>query len=132
MSQVLDTRTGEEDDPDTRLGPLRPPGDTTGLFGVFQRRYLLGLLLRKELRVRYQGSLVGLAWSYVKPLIRFFTYLVIVGYVIGLRDTPMYAFHVFSAMVVVTTTPVRSTSSWSSPARSSGGASRSPPSPRLR
>jgi ABC-2 type transport system permease protein len=102
MSQVLDTRTGEEDDPDTRLGPLRPPGDTTGLFGVFQRRYLLGLLLRKELRVRYQGSLVGLAWSYVKPLIRFFTYLVIVGYVIGLRDTPMYAFHVFSAMVVVT------------------------------
>ena len=23
-------------------GPLQPPGDTTGLFGVFRRRYLLG------------------------------------------------------------------------------------------
>lgn len=102
MSQVLDARTGEEDDPDARLGPLRPPGDTTGLFGVFQRRYLLGLLVRKELRVRYQGSLVGLAWSYVKPLIRFFTYVLIVGYVIGLRDTPMYPYHVFAGMVVVT------------------------------
>jgi len=40
-------------------GPMRPPGDTTGLFGVFRRRYLLRLLVRKELRVRYQASLLG-------------------------------------------------------------------------
>ncbi|MGI8613981.1 MAG: ABC transporter permease [Nocardioidaceae bacterium] len=87
---------------DVRLGPLRPPGDTTGLFGVFQRRYLLKLLVRKELRVRYQGSLLGVAWSYVKPLIRFLTYVLVIGYVIGLHKLPGYPLHVFSAMIVVT------------------------------
>jgi len=104
MSQVATPRTatGGEDDGETRLGPLRPPGDTTGLFGVFQRRYLLGLLVRKELRVRYQGTAIGLAWSYVKPLIRFLTYVLVIGYVIGLKDLPYYPYHVFSAMIVVT------------------------------
>lgn len=104
MSQAVRSRdaTGDGDDPDVRLGPLGAPGDTTGLFGVLQRRYLLGLLVRKELRVRYQGTLLGLAWSYVKPLIRFLTYVLVIGYVIGLKDLPMYPFHVFSAMIVVT------------------------------
>ena len=83
-------------------GPLKPPGDTTGLFGVFKRRYLLGLLVRKELRVRYQASVLGLAWSYIKPLIRFLTYVLVVGYVIGLKDLPHYPFHVFTGMMAVT------------------------------
>jgi len=104
MSQAVTPRaaTGGEDDGEARLGPLRPPGDTTGLFGVFQRRYLLRLLVRKELRVRYQGSALGLAWSYVKPLVRFLTYVLVVGYLIGLKDVPNYPLHVFSAMIVVT------------------------------
>jgi ABC-2 type transport system permease protein len=103
MSQAVRSRsgTGDGDDPERRLGPLRPPGDTTGLFGVFQRRYLLGQLVHKELRVRYQGTAVGIAWSYIKPLVRFATYWIVVGYVIGLKDTPMYPYHVFSAMIVV-------------------------------
>ena len=93
---------GGEDDGEARLGPLRPPGDTTGLFGVLRRRYLLRLLVRKELRVRYQGTAVGLAWSYVKPLVRFLTFVLVVGYVMGLRDNlAYYPFHVFAAMIVV-------------------------------
>jgi ABC-2 type transport system permease protein len=93
---------GGEDDGEARLGPLRPPGDTTGLFGVLQRRYLLRLLVRKELRVRYQGTAVGLAWSYVKPLVRFLTYVLVIGYVLDLRDTlEYYPYHVFSAMILV-------------------------------
>jgi ABC-2 type transport system permease protein len=83
-------------------GPLQPPGDTTGLFGVFRRRYLLGLLVRKELRVRYQASALGFAWSYIKPLVRFATYVLIVGYVIGLKDLENYPLHVFTGMMVVT------------------------------
>jgi ABC-2 type transport system permease protein len=83
-------------------GPLKPPGDTTGLFGVFRRRYLLGLLVRKELRVRYQASVLGLAWSYLKPLIRFMTYILVIGYVIGLKDLENYPVHVFTGMMAVT------------------------------
>ena len=82
-------------------GPLKPPGDTTGLFGVFRRRYLLGLLVRKELRVRYQASVLGLAWSYIKPLIKFMAYVLVVGYVIGLKDLEHYPYHVFAGMMIV-------------------------------
>ncbi|HYJ66103.1 MAG TPA: ABC transporter permease [Nocardioidaceae bacterium] len=82
-------------------GPLQPPGDTTGLFGVFRRRYLLGLLVRKELRVRYQASVLGLAWSYIKPLIRFMSYVLVVGYVIGLKNLEHYPYHVFAGMMIV-------------------------------
>lgn len=103
MSQAVAARPGaDDDDADRRLGPLRSPNDVTGLFGVVRRRYLLKLLVSKELRVRYQGSLVGLAWSYVKPLIRFLTYVLVIGYVIGLKDLEKYPYHVFSAMMVVT------------------------------
>jgi ABC-2 type transport system permease protein len=83
-------------------GPLKAPGDTTGLFGVFRRRYLLGLLVRKELRVRYQASALGLAWSYIKPLIRFMAYVLVIGYVIGLRKLEHYPYHVFAGMMIVT------------------------------
>ena len=83
-------------------GPMRPPGDTTGLFGVFRRRYLLRLLVRKELRVRYQASLLGLGWSYMKPLIRFSMYFFVIGILLGLRENvPLFALHIFTAMIMV-------------------------------
>ncbi len=83
-------------------GELRPPRDTTGLAGVFRRRYLLRLLVRKELRVRYRASALGLLWSYAKPATRFFVYFVVIGLYVGLsRNTPNFALHVFSGMIVV-------------------------------
>ncbi len=49
------------------MGPLQDPRQAGGLRDVFRRRYLLWLLVRKEVKVRYSGSALGLAWSYVKP-----------------------------------------------------------------
>ncbi len=83
------------------LGPLAPPGGEGGLLAVFRRRYLLKLLLRKELQVRYQGSVVGLAWSYVKPLVRFFMYFVIMGIVLGLNRFEDFPVHIFSGMILL-------------------------------
>ena len=51
--------------------PLVSPFAGGGLIDVFRRRYLLKLLVQKEIRARYQGSLLGLMWSYVQPLVRF-------------------------------------------------------------
>ncbi len=67
---------------------------------VFRRRYLLKLLVRKELRVRYQGSPVGLLWSYIKPGVRFIMYFWVIGLLIphALPDRPL---HIFSGMVMV-------------------------------
>ena len=40
--------------------PLVSPFAGGGLIDVFRRRYLLKLLVQKEIRARYQGSLLGL------------------------------------------------------------------------
>jgi ABC-2 type transport system permease protein len=48
--------------------PLRPPWSEQGLLEVFRHRYILTLLVRREIAARYQGSVLGLLWSYVNPL----------------------------------------------------------------
>jgi ABC-2 type transport system permease protein len=89
--------TAQEQHP---LGPLENPGRVGGLMDVFRRRYLLKLLVRKELRVRYQGSPLGLAWSYVKPAVRFAMYFWIIGLLIT-RHLEDRALHIFSGMIMV-------------------------------
>lgn len=82
--------------------PLAPPSSNGGLLDVFRRRYLLKLLVRKELQARYQGSVLGLLWSYVQPLVRFSMYFVVMGYILNLhKSVPNYAIHLFAAMVMV-------------------------------
>ena len=83
-------------------GPLAPPSANGGLVDVFRRRYLLRLLVQKEIRARYQGSVLGLLWSYVQPLVRFSMYFFVIGLVLGLhKDVPNFAIHMFTAIVVV-------------------------------
>src|SRR3982750_802652 len=87
--------------------PSRGAGSSTlfaggGLFGVFRRRYLLKLLVQKEVRSRYQGSILGLLWSYIQPLVRFCMYFFVIGLVLGLhKDVPNFAIHMFAAIVGV-------------------------------
>lgn len=80
--------------------PLQNPGRIGGLLDVFRRRYLLKLLVRKELRVRYQGSAVGLAWSYVKPAVRFAMYYYVIGLLLN-HNLEDRALHIFSGMIMV-------------------------------
>lgn len=82
--------------------PLVPPSQGGGLLDVFRRRYLLKLLVRKELRARYQGSVLGLLWSYVLPLVRFLAYFIVIGYIFGLtRGMDNFAIHIFAGLVLV-------------------------------
>src|SRR4051794_10964132 len=82
--------------------PLVSPFSSAGLIDVFRRRYLLRLLVQKEVSSRYQGSLLGLLWSYVQPLVRFAMYFFVIGLVLGLhQDVPNFAIHLFSALVAV-------------------------------
>lgn len=73
-----------------------------GLTEVARRRYLLGLLVRKELRVRYRASLLGLGWSYVKPAVTFAVYFVGLGLVLRQNSIDDYAVYLFGGLVVVT------------------------------
>ncbi|GAA2003843.1 ABC transporter permease [Microbacterium ulmi] len=65
---------------------LGSPGRSVGLFDVFRRRYLLSLIVRKEVQIRYRGSLLGWLWSYVKPLVQFVVFFVAIGYFLGQND----------------------------------------------
>jgi len=82
--------------------PLAPPSANGGLTDVFRRRYLLKLLVQKELQARYQGSALGLLWSYVQPMVRFLMYFLVLGLILGLHHSVKnYAIHIFSGMTVV-------------------------------
>jgi ABC-2 type transport system permease protein len=93
------TRTTTGAGPST---PLVSPANSGGLLEVFRRRYLLKLLVRKELQARYQGSFLGLMWSYVQPLVRFSMYFFVIGLLLGLHESvPNFAIHMFCAIVFV-------------------------------
>jgi ABC-2 type transport system permease protein len=81
---------------------LVKPGSGRGLLDVYGDRFLLKLLVRKEIRVRYRGSVLGLLWSYVKPLVQFLIYFVALGIFLNLqRGTPNYAIYLFAGIVLV-------------------------------
>jgi ABC-2 type transport system permease protein len=72
MSQAADSAT------------LVSPGVGGGLFDVVRQRFLLKLLVKKELQVRYRGSVLGLMWSYVKPGVQFVVFYIAFGFFLGL------------------------------------------------
>ncbi|NYJ02352.1 ABC-2 type transport system permease protein [Nocardioides thalensis] len=81
---------------------LTPPTANNGLLAVFQRRYLLRLLVRREINARYQGSFLGLLWSYINPLAQFLVYWAIIGGVLNLHDeVPNFPIHLFAGLVIV-------------------------------
>ncbi|MDN4477884.1 ABC transporter permease [Demequina sp. SYSU T00039] len=81
---------------------MERPGVARGLLTLVSHRYLLTLLVRKELRVRYQASVLGLAWSYVKPGAQFAVFFFVMGQFLQLsRSIPPYAIFLFSGIVVV-------------------------------
>jgi ABC-2 type transport system permease protein len=83
-------------------GELIKPGSGRGILDVYGHRFLLKLLVRKEIKVRYRGSVLGLLWSYVKPLVQFLIYFVALGVFLNLqRGTPNYAIYLFAGIVLV-------------------------------
>ncbi len=86
--------------------PLEPelisPFESAGLIEVFKKRYLLKLLVQKEIQARYQGSLLGVLWSYLPSLVRFCMYFFVIGLIFGLHKTvPNFAIHMFAALTAV-------------------------------
>ncbi|WP_225217261.1 ABC transporter permease [Arthrobacter pullicola] len=89
-------------------GALETPGRGAGLADVFRSRFLLKLLVSKELKVRYRGSVLGLLWSYVKPGVQFIVFYIALGVFLGLEQSsrnpnglPNYAIYLFSGIVLI-------------------------------
>ncbi len=82
--------------------PLAPPSRTSGVLEVFRRRYLLRLLVRREIQARYAGTAFGLLWSYINPFTRFLTFYLVFGLLLGRGlGIQNFAIHLFSGMVLV-------------------------------
>ncbi|WP_427117430.1 ABC transporter permease [Pseudarthrobacter scleromae] len=77
-------------------------GAGAGLADVYRRRYLLRLLVAKELTVRYRGSILGILWSYVKPGIQFGVFYFALGVFLGQsKGTENYAVYLFSGIILI-------------------------------
>jgi ABC-2 type transport system permease protein len=81
---------------------LVPPAPRGGLIEVLQQPYLLRLIVSRQLAQMYAASLLGLAWSYVQPALRFGVYYFVMGFILSLhKGTPYFALHLFTGMVVI-------------------------------
>lgn len=79
------------------------PGTSQGLLGVFTRRHLLALIVRKEVGIRYRGSALGWLWSYVKPLVQFGVFYVALGVFLGLNhQIQYYPVYMLAGITIVT------------------------------
>jgi len=77
------------------------PGVSRGLFDVFGSTYLLSLLVRQGIKVRYRGSSLGWIWSYVKPAAQFAVYFVAFGIIFRMAHGNNYSVMLFSGLVAI-------------------------------
>ncbi|WP_231916155.1 ABC transporter permease [Microbacterium karelineae] len=78
------------------------PGRGRGFSDVLRWRYLLSLLIRKGTSTRYRNSALGWTWSYVKPLIQFFIYYAVMGFIFGMdRGLEKYPLYLFAGFITV-------------------------------
>lgn len=82
---------------------LVDPSPTGGIREVFQQRYLLRLIVGRQLAQMYAASLLGLLWSYIQPGIRFAVYFFVFGVVLkgAHGDISNFALRLFAGMVFV-------------------------------
>lgn len=78
------------------------PGRSRGLLEVLHRRYLTSLLVHKELRARYRGSILGMLWSYAKPATQFLVFYFAIGVFLGMNKAiDNYVVYMFAGIVVM-------------------------------
>jgi ABC-2 type transport system permease protein len=84
------------------LPAWRQPWQTGGLRTIVREPRLLLIFMRAEMRDRYQGTLLGNAWDYMRPLTRFFVYYIVIGVLLGVtKSVPNFGIYIFSGVVVV-------------------------------
>ncbi|WP_235933955.1 ABC transporter permease [Paramicrobacterium chengjingii] len=84
------------------MSDFRTPGRGHGVLDIFTRRYLLKVLVKKDVTTRYRNSVFGWLWSYAKPAAQFLVYYLVMGRIIGLdRGIDNFPVYLFSGIVVV-------------------------------
>jgi len=89
-----------------RAEPLVPAGRPAGaLVGsvreVIANRSLLDLLIRRDLKSRYKDSVLGFAWTLIRPLVQLAIYYLVLGRILGAsRNIEDFAIYVFAGLTL--------------------------------
>lgn len=68
---------------------------------IYTYRYLLLLLVRRELKVRYKSSYLGFFWGFAKPLSQLLIYYLVLGHFLGAaRSIPQFAIFIFTGITL--------------------------------
>jgi ABC-2 type transport system permease protein len=68
---------------------------------IWTHRELLSQLMLREIKARYKGSVLGMLWSLIRPLVMLFVYYVAVGKFLGAaKNIPNFGLFVFSGLAV--------------------------------
>lgn len=68
--------------------------------GVLRYRYLYSQLVRRELRQKYQGSVLGVLWYFVNPLVIMALYGVMLGPLLRAVNYPDYPIFILAGLLV--------------------------------
>jgi len=109
----IQAMTFESDDRIARLAhePLRNIAAPNGVFkgtkesirDLWNRRDLLILLVKREIRAKYKDSVLGLVWSLARPLVQLLIYYLVIGRFLGAaRSIPNFAIFVFAGLTIWT------------------------------
>ncbi|MDO4258836.1 MAG: ABC transporter permease [Actinomycetaceae bacterium] len=81
---------------------FRTPGRSAGLLEVVRQPYLTTLIVHKELRARYRGSVFGMLWSYAKPVTQFLVFYFAIGVFMRMNEQiNHYVIYMFSGVVAI-------------------------------
>src|ERR671911_794452 len=67
---------------------MRP---VTTYLDLFRYRELFGSLFRRDLRAKYKGSVLGLAWSLAHPVVLMLVYLLVFSVLLKIQPADEYA-----------------------------------------
>ena len=68
---------------------------------IFERRDLLGLLVRRDLQARYRDSVLGFVWTLIRPIVQFLMYYLVLGqFLRAAEGVPQFAIFLFAGLTI--------------------------------
>lgn len=68
---------------------------------IYERRDLLGLLIRRDLQARYRDSVLGFLWTLIRPIVQFLMYYIVLGqFLRAAEGVPQFAIFLFAGLTI--------------------------------
>ena len=68
---------------------------------LYQYRELLKTSVKKEIRGKYKGSVLGILWSFINPLLMVLVYALVFPYIMGDRISEDVPYLIFLVVAII-------------------------------